>query len=492
MTQVAVGGIGSADGIDTTSVRKRAPLHPIVKLDYVIRVPAALLMAAIILSTFRDRDVSPNYWYGTLAYGFLWPHLAWLHARYRRDSKAAEQWNLMVESCMVGFFATMLQFKLWPVVAFVVAANSATLGIGGRKLALRGTAFSLGTVLVSGLFLGFHVEPESGLLTTALSIVTILVYTSLFALYSYSQTRSLVRTRQEVLEKNRKIEEQHAEVERARHAAEEQRASAQEATRVAQAANDAKSSFLANMSHELRTPLNAIIGYSEMLVEDSQEAGYADLVPDLEKIRTAGKHLLGLINSVLDLSKIEAGKMALFVETFSIASLVDDVMVTARPLVEQKGNRLVLQKADSLGDLRGDVTKLKQVLLNLLSNASKFTEKGTITVDVRYETQENMTTWIAFRVSDTGIGMNPQQLGKLFQAFTQADASTTRKYGGTGLGLVISRRFCQMMGGDISVESTPGKGTTFVVLLPADVSNADGEASRIYAIPAELLRARES
>ena len=481
---------GTIAGPLPAGIAKR-PVHPIVRLDYVIRVPASLMMAAIIASTFRDRTVPPWVWYATIGYGLAWSHVAYLHARLSADSKRAEQRNLMFESMLIGFFGVITEFQLWPFMAFVVASNSANLGIGGAKLALRGFALSVLSTLAMTAVFGFNLTIQSAPLTIALSIATVLVYTSLFALYSYSQTRSLIRTRQEVEVQNGKIEEQRAEVERARNAAEEQRAAAEEAKQAAEAANEAKSSFLANMSHELRTPLNAIIGYSEMIMEDAQDSGHEDLVPDLEKIRTAGRHLLGLINSVLDMSKIEAGKMGLFVETFDVAKLVDEVIVTARPLVEQKGNQLVLETDPQLGVLKGDVTKLKQVLLNLLSNASKFTEKGTITVEAFTEHRADFTSWMTFRVSDTGIGMTPPQLSKLFQAFTQAEASTNRKYGGTGLGLVISRRFCQMMGGDITVDSTPGKGTRFTVKLPSDVSNQEGEASRIYAIPADLLRGKE-
>ncbi len=243
---------------------------------------------------------------------------------------------------------------------------------------------------------------------------------------------------------------------------------AQDARAVAEEASEAKSVFLANMSHELRTPLNAIIGYSEMLQEEAQDLGQAAFVPDLEKIHDAGRHLLGLINQVLDLSKIEAGKMELFVETFDIVSTVREVVATIDPLVQKNANTLEVRYAADVGTMRADLTKVRQALFNLLSNACKFTERGTITLGVARE-QVNGGTWVSFRVSDTGIGMSPEQLGKLFQAFAQADVSTTRKYGGTGLGLAISRQFCQMMGGDITVESVLGQGSTFTIRLPAEV-----------------------
>jgi CheY-like chemotaxis protein/anti-sigma regulatory factor (Ser/Thr protein kinase) len=215
-----------------------------------------------------------------------------------------------------------------------------------------------------------------------------------------------------------------------------------------------------------------------MLEEDAQAAGRKEEVADLQKIRSAGRHLLGLINDVLDLSKVEAGKMKLFLETFDVGNLVEEVVATAQPLVEKNGNRLEVTVAGDVGEIREDVTKVRQVLLNLLSNAAKFTEKGTISLEVARELDVT-GSWVVFRVRDTGIGMTPEQTGKLFQAFTQADAGTMRKYGGTGLGLALSRKFCVMMGGDINVESTPGRGSTFTMRLPGDIENYDGEATSI-------------
>ena len=330
---------------------------------------------------------------------------------------------------------------------------------------------------------------------------------------------------------------------------------AERATSVAEEANKFKSQFLANMSHELRTPLNAIIGYSEMLQEEAQELGVQDLNGDLQKIQAAGKHLLALINDILDLSKIEAGKMDLFLEPFGLPGLLDEVVTTVRPLMKKNGNTMIFEPNKELGTIHADMTRLRQVLFNLLSNAAKFTKDGKVTLEVvrandqegdwitfrvsdtgigmtqeqlgrlfqafsqadsTYEKESihifepnkdlgtihadmtrlrqvlfnllsnaakftkdgNVTLevvrandqegdWITFRVSDTGIGMTQEQLGRLFQAFSQADSTTARKYGGTGLGLIISLRFCQMMGGTISVESEPDAGTTFTVKLPA-------------------------
>jgi hypothetical protein len=240
------------------------------------------------------------------------------------------------------------------------------------------------------------------------------------------------------------------------------------AMEAAEQANQAKSSFLANMSHELRTPLNAILGYSEMLREEAEDLGQEDFVPDLNKIHSAGKHLLGLINDVLDLSKIEAGRMELYIEPVEVRQVVDEVASTVLPMMGKNGNRLETLVPEEIGHSNTDVTKLRQTLLNLLSNASKFTKEGRITLTVGRDTRGNRD-WLTFAVQDSGIGMTREQLGKLFQAFSQADASTTRKYGGTGLGLAISRKFCQMMGGDISVSSAPGKGSCFTVHVPVDV-----------------------
>ena len=237
----------------------------------------------------------------------------------------------------------------------------------------------------------------------------------------------------------------------------------------AESVNLAKSQFLANMSHELRTPLNVIIGYSEMIEEEASDLGCDDLKPDLEKIGLAAKHLLSLISDVLDITKIEAGKMEFHCETFALSQVINEMIHSVQPLMDKQGNTFQASISDDLGEMFVDATKLRQILLNLLSNAAKFTDNGLITLKVT-STNEQGYKWFNFIVTDTGIGIKSEKISQLFQLFSQVDSSSTRKHGGTGLGLVITKQFTEMMGGTISVESDFGKGSTFIVRLPEQMT----------------------
>jgi signal transduction histidine kinase len=424
-------------------------VHPIVQLGYRVRVPAHLCTLLMLASSFASTGAAAWVWGLGFFYGLIWPHLARFIGVHSRDSKAAELRNLLVDSAMAGAFAALCGFSLWPSVVLLTGSNSSSLSVGGGRFALRALAVCLLSAVVAGVFSGFRFTPDSTLITSIICAVSFFGYTVIFSLRTHVEAKRFIGTQRELRATNERMEEQRLKIEGA--------------LELAEAANRAKSAFLANMSHELRTPLNAIIGYAEMLEEDIDDATQRS---DLQRIRSSGKHLLRMIDDVLDLSKIEAGKVELHVDVFDVGQLIDQVAATVRPLLDRNGNRLEVRQHEPLGVMTSDESRLRQVLLNLLSNAAKFTHQGEVKVTSRRLSDASGDS-LSFEIRDSGIGMTPEQLDRLFVPFVQADSATTRKYGGTGLGLAISRRLCEMMGGDIAVRSDLGQGTCFTVTVPA-------------------------
>lgn len=379
----------------------------------------------------------------------------WLSIYFRRDAGRGTEWMKFGSALIMGAAIAGMHYT----------------GMAGASFQQWETSISSSGTILNQQWLAYFISTGT-LITLALSIIGIYISKRFAHKDSEIQQKSdeIYLMNQELRQLNEHLEELVAirteQLEKAHN----------EAIK----ANLIKSQFLANMSHELRTPLNAIIGYSEMLQEEAEELGEQTFVEDLAKISKAGNHLLALINDILDISKIEAGKMELHLETYSLSDMMLDVKTTIRPLVEGKGNKLQTI-CEVEGDITADVTKLRQILINLLSNANKFTEAGSITFEVYKESRGDQSGY-CFRVQDTGIGMTHDQVEKLFQPFTQADASTTRKYGGTGLGLAISQRFSQLMGGDIQVESEFGVGSIFTCWLPATpIDNYNSPSTLIAA-----------
>jgi signal transduction histidine kinase/CheY-like chemotaxis protein len=436
-------------------------VHPIVSLNYRLRMYFEPIGAVVVLALLYEAGRASPWMIGLLVlWAFVWPQIAYFSAR-GSNGKRAEHRNLLVDSVVMGAWASAMYFSLWPSVLLISAVSNSNLGVGGTRLFGKGLASIAVGLIGVGLLTGFQIQTASPLWPALVSIAGIFIVGWLFAAQAYTQGRRFVAGRKMLEAQKLALEEKSTELEQAREAAD--------------TANQSKSIYLANMSHELRTPLNAIIGYSELLAEEAGDNGHVELIPDLEKIHVAGKHLLGMINDVLDLSKIESGKMELSLEKLPVDALLDGVIDTIEPLVHKRGNRLILDAGD-LGSMTTDVTKLRQILINLLGNASKFTENGTIHLRARRESVGSRG-WLVFSVQDTGIGITPAQQEKLFEPFAQADASTRGTYGGTGLGLALSRRFSELLGGDIQLESVPGEGTTFTVRVPANARTPRGTSS---------------
>ncbi|MCM5571628.1 ATP-binding protein [Burkholderiaceae bacterium FT117] len=468
----------------------RRKVHPIVELDYPVRVMAHLAMFVVVGSVYVGRPTPAWVWALTSFYLLAWSHIGYQIARRSRDSKGAELRNLLIDSLMTGLVTALSGFSIWAGVTMFASVNATNLSVGGARHAVNGLGWSVVGMMLGALATGFSFEPESSMLTTSVSGIGVVLFTAVFGWRSYVEARGAQRSKREALERRTELEEQKRVLEATYDLAETERVEAERARELAESANRAKSAFLANMSHELRTPLNAIIGYSEMLQEDLGDQADAALLDDLKKIQGAGKHLLGLINDVLDLAKIEAGKIDLVVDRFSPGLVIEEVCATALPLVRKQGNQLEKRVPADLGTITGDSIRLRQVLLNLLSNAGKFTHDGSVTVSASRAAGDDGAECLRLEVADTGIGMSDEQRAKLFRPFTQADSTTTRKYGGTGLGLAISKRLVELMGGRIEVRSALGRGTSFIVTLPVSATRADAAAGERAARVASGVASR--
>ncbi|GEM_PF-1105806 len=380
------------------------------------------------------------------------------------------QWHL-------GGFAASGAVIVWsflcPTIALIVSEQP--------KSARRWLYMFIGLMLASGLIEYLFLSSDNDIinlltiffftLNVTVPLLTIYFIIWYFVQSTHKNTETLQVQSAELAQSNKNLQEMTENLEEivARRTHE-----LADAVKAAESANKSKSLFLANMSHELRTPLNAIIGYSEILEEDAVDFGYEETVPDLQKIRKAGTHLLALINDILDISKIEAGKTDIYLEEFDLSPVLDEIMVTIDPVIKQNNNTLTFEgDMNTLGKITSDVTKLRQMIFNLLSNAAKFTEQGQITLSAHRYTVSSKQDWLHIEVADTGIGMTSAQAEKVFSEFSQADETTTRKYGGTGLGLAISRHFAQMLGGDILVDSKIGEGSTFTIQIPVTAPPPD-------------------
>ena len=447
-------------------------VHPVLRTNLVVRTVAFLTLVPIAATAFAAAG-APAWWAGGVAaVALAWPPLVYAVTSRVAGGEAqrrASYRNIYLDNVLMGAAVGLMGFQPVVLVAAITITVSTATAVRGPKMALGTLATNWAAAGAAAAASGVGVIGSSSPATTVATLLSVGVYALVIALGQRSVTKTAIKRGRQLREKNAQIEAHSAALAEAREAAEAAAAAAEQA-------NTAKSQFLANMSHELRTPLNAIIGYAEMLAEDAEDEGDDEAAEDLGKIRAAGRHLLGLINDVLDLSKVEAGKMDVHPEAVSTADLLAGVEATVQPLMRAGDNRLVVEGGGLPAEMRTDLTKVRQILLNLLSNAAKFTRGGTVTLSGAVEGGT-----VVFRVADTGIGMTPGQMAKLFQPFVQADASTTREYGGTGLGLTISRRFAQLLGGDVAVDSVPGEGTVFSVRLAADVEAVGGEG--VPAVP---------
>jgi signal transduction histidine kinase/DNA-binding response OmpR family regulator/HPt (histidine-containing phosphotransfer) domain-containing protein len=430
-------------------------VHPLVRLDYLVRL-LGCPMAALTLVSARVGEPTPFWlWVSLGVYALVWPHIAHAIAVWSEDSRETEMRILVFDSVLIGAGIPLMSFRIVPTMAIMVGITSMFASVGGFRLlaiCLSGTVASC--LLTAWVFTGFHVATTTSLLTTALSVSMLFLFQLMMSIQTYRQARGFVQSRRRVAEQAEEIQRQNEALVRAR----------EEALQAAQA----KAAFLATMSHEIRTPMNGVLGMTHLLAETRLSSEQRDFV---HTIQVSGNALLAIINDILDYSKIESGRMEVEREPLRIAEAIEESFDIIAPRAREKGIDLYYEVAPDVPPvIGGDITRLRQVLTNLVGNAVKFTETGEVLVDVQLEApkRDGEGVAIAFDVRDTGIGIPADRIPLLFSAFTQVDASTTRKYGGTGLGLAISKRLTELMGGTIRVESTLGQGSSFRFTIRAD------------------------